>query len=130
MIEACIRSFCLSNSRVAALISDRLYYNRAANNAGYPYGVFFQISDLPINDHQTEGDEVSTTRIQIDFYSQNELQVQEIRRELKSTLNGKTELIFNSTRILESSILNVSSNYEEETNLHRVSIDVSLIYQS
>lgn len=128
MLTAAIRSAILASSGIQQILEDRVYLIVAPHGPNNPYCVYNLISDLAINDHETEGDGLSRARVQVDCYSDDVTEVTQLKRLLRTQLNAKS-FNLNDTNILECVWEDCSSNYEDETSLYRVSIDLMILYQ-
>lgn len=105
-----------ASAELTALVEDRIYHEVAPQGCAKPYVVHQVVSDVPVN--STDGySDLTTARVQVDCYAKTGLQAKAVADEVNEVLGAVVEVGFSSYRA------DRRGGYEDETELHRVSMD-------
>lgn len=113
MIHAKFRAVLMQNTKLASLVSNRIYPIFAPQNPVYPLILYRQISRL--YNYDTDGrDALLHARIQIDCYAKTLSETHSIAAAIREALDKKAFEIRND------------EDYEVETSIYRVSLDFNI----
>jgi hypothetical protein len=112
----------VSNLRdlLAPVVSERAYFNNAPDSPAPPYITFFRVSGIEGLTLDTNGgtDNETETRFQIDVWALGGVEVIDKAEAVKAALKGWG---------VSNTVLLERDDYEPDTKLHRVQIDVQTI---
>lgn len=115
-----VRAALVANGTLMALVGGRIYAGRMPQNVTLPAVVYTGISNVPEETFESQPATVlSNARVQVDCYAARyevAHQVAEVVDDVLSALSGD----------MTASRLDSRDIYENETSLHRVSVDFSV----
>lgn len=99
----------------------RIYPVQVPQDAQYPAVVYQTVNNTPIN-HLTGESDLQNDRVQIDCYAESSDQAHALADAIKAAMQGDANN-FKAVRVSRNDI-----PFDDDTKLHRVSIDYSIWY--
>lgn len=120
MIGSSLFSVLSADAGVTALADTRIYPVVMPQGGKLPALVYTVVDDVPENSLAGWTSGLSNARVQIDCYAKGYIAAQTLADAVVGTLARRV------SESLSSVLLSRRDDYEDETSLHRVSLDVSL----
>lgn len=106
---------------ITAIVSTRIYPNKAPQGALAPFIVYSIVSEIPENSlNGLTATSTSESRVQLDCYSKRYLEAHQIALLVEETLSDINRSDFGAWKTNQRDL------YDDEAGLHRVSIDMSV----
>lgn len=102
----------LNVSAVTNVATGGIHYRKAPQGTTDPYITWFVVTDVPSN-YQSENPDVSNFRIQVDLWSRNPATLMTLKDLVRGRLDNIAHQIIGR------------DGYDDETQLHRYSLDYS-----
>ena len=115
-VEIKIFNLLTTSTTITATMANRIFPNRAPQTVANPYAVYQRISggqQSGLSGYLT----LENPRIQIDVYSTSYSQVKTLADAIQTQMNTSTSF--------KNTLINDTDLYEDELNLHRVTMDFS-----
>lgn len=125
-VEAAFRTFVLSDSAVATLVDNRMFPVPMPEQVALPAISFFLVSgQRPKVLSGSSGKAIS--RVQVDCWAETYAGAKDLAAAVESKIDG-AQGAWSGVNVGECEVVNVQDIYEDESNLHRVTLDVMIIH--
>jgi len=123
MLAAAIRSYLLSIPELTALIGTRLYPGWIPENADMPSVAYFEISGVRHHDI-----DVAYPRYQFSCFSTRYAEARKIAEIIRKSLQ-RYKGDMSGIRIIQGVHESTYEQYERETNIYHISVDMRIIHR-
>jgi len=126
-IESALYTLITSDSRVAALISDRIYPLLVPDKTAFPSVAYQQISEVPMKTH-TGPDDLRHERYQLTIHASDYDTARAVRRALSNCLDGYVGDV-GSVSIKEIQVQNEYDGFDLDSDLSTVRMDLIVHFE-
>lgn len=127
IIEAALRGHLLASPGIASMVDDRVYANRMPPDGGFPVITFQRISTLS-QESLSGASGLERVRFQIDAWAKGYAAAINLAEQVRLSIQGFRG-IMGAVTVHGVMMLNRNDQYEDDTDLHKNSMDFALWHQ-
>jgi len=123
-LESSFRAHVLQQSSITDLVSDRIYWNKVADNAVLPYVKLTTVTDNP--SYHQQGESIGRSKVQLDIFDDDKGSCNSLTGIIRTALSGFRGAMGNyRVRLL---VRNVNSDWEDSIRMFRRILEVEIGY--